>query len=543
MILMPSERQTCAFSCSAVILVFFFGLSLSLADEPPPFTCNAEAVTSLSEAGQSPAAASAVPIPSGQIDKAIQALDGIVQDALGKSGVPGLAIAVVHQDKLVYAKGFGVRQTGTDLRVDENTVFQLASVSKPLGATVIARLVGQGLIDWNMPVVKHLPGFALADPRTTRELTIGDLYSHRSGLPDHAGDLLEDLGYGRSEVLRRLRFEPLAPFRTTYAYTNFGITAAAQSVANAMHTSWEELSRRVLYEPLGMNSTSSRYADYAAKVNKALPHVKEGERWAAKYTRQPDAQSPAGGVSSSVIDMAQWLRLQLGNGQFNGIPLIDAKALIQTRCPYIMSAPPDTSLSRASFYGLGWGIGYDQTGRVRFSHSGGFSLGAATTVTLLPSENLGLVVLTNGMPIGVPEAVAASFFDWVELGELKHNWLPMYGQVFAKMVESPSRLARKTPPINPAVARQNSAYVGIYANDYYGPAHIAAIDNGLTLRLGLKPLEFKLRHWDGDTFAYEPVGENATGISAVTFTIAGGKPVKMTIENLDTNHIGSFKRR
>jgi CubicO group peptidase (beta-lactamase class C family) len=528
---------------ATIALALFAGASECLAEAADPFACDALAATSLASAGGSPTADSAISIPATQIDKAIQALDGLIKDALAKSGVPGLAIAVVHEDKLVYARGFGVRQVGTDQPVDENTVFQLASLSKPLGATVIARLVGQGLIDWNTPVVKYLPDFSLSDPVATRAVTIGDLYSHRSGLPDHAGDLLEDLGYGRSEILQRLRYEPLAPFRATYAYTNFGVTAAAEAVAKASKTSWEALSKQVLYEPLGMASTSSRYADYAGAANKAVLHVKVDGQWEAKYTRQPDAQSPAGGASSSAADMARWLRLQLANGQYEGAQLVAAKALIQTRCPHMVSSPPYTSISRASFYGLGWGISYDSAGRVRFSHSGAFALGAATTVALLPSENLGLVVLTNGMPVGVPEAVAASFLDLVEAGAVKHDWLKLYGERFAQMAENPRRQAEEKPAAAPEPPLGDAAYVGTYANPYYGPARIVAAGGGLVMKLGPKPLDFPLRPITGNRFAYVPVGENATGSSEVSFTLARGKAAKLTIENLDANHLGTFTRQ
>lgn len=540
--MVPLSTYHLAWAVSCMVLAVLAG-SQCLASAAAPFACAPVAVSSLAAAGGSPAAASAVPIPPGQIDQAIQSLDGIVQDMLAKSAVPGLSIAVVRDDKLVYAKGFGVKRVGTDQRVDQDTVFQLASLSKPLGATVIARLVGQGLIDWNTPVIRYLPDFKLANPAIRREVTIGDFYSHRSGLPDHAGDWLEDLGYDRPEILQRLRYETLAPFRATYAYTNFGITIAAQAVANARHTSWEALSRQVLYAPLGMASTSSRYEDYASAANRAEPHVKIDGHWEAKYTRQPDAQSPAGGASSSVTDMARWLRLQLANGQYEGSQFVAANALTQTRCPYMMTAPPDTSLSRASFYGLGIGVSYDLTGRVRFSHSGAFALGAATAVTLLPAENLGVVVLTNGMPVGLPEAVIASFLDLVELGAVKHDWLKMYGEVFAKMSANPSKLAGENPPPNPVPPLGDSAYVGTYTNPYYGPARIRATAQGLVLIIGPKQLEFPLRHWDGNRFAYTPVGESANGISEVSFIPKGGRMAKLTIENLDANHLGTFTRR
>ena len=367
---------------------------------------------------------------------------------------------------------------GTGEPVDADTVFQLASVSKPLGATVIARAVHQGTVAWDDPIVKHLPGFALSDPYVTRHLTIEDLYAHRSGLPDHVGDRLEDIGYGRAEVLERLRLVPLEPFRAVYEYTNFGVTAAAEAVAAAARTDWATLSQRLLYQPLGMGSTSSRFADYAAAPNRAVTHVREGERWLAKYARQADAQSPAGGASSSVNDMALWLRLLLADGRFNGEELISVPEVLELRTPRMTSSPLASPEARASAYALGMGVSVDETGRVRLSHSGGFALGAATVIVLVPAEQLGIVVLTNGMPIGVPEAIAAEFLDLAETGTVNRDWLAAYGQRFAGFYAFETKLGAE-PPAHPAPPRSADAYSGAYASAYYGPAEIAAEGEGL----------------------------------------------------------------
>src|SRR4051794_30598531 len=174
---------------------------------------------------------SAVPIPDHQIDTAVSQLDGLVADIMGRTGVPGMAVAVVLGGKPVYARGFGVREVGKPPKVDADTVFQLASVSKSIGGSVVAREVAARKVGWDTPVTKLLPWFALSDPSVTGMVTVGDLYAHRSGLPDHAGDDLEDLGYDRRAVLGRLRFLPLKPFRDNYEYTNFGLTAAAEAVA------------------------------------------------------------------------------------------------------------------------------------------------------------------------------------------------------------------------------------------------------------------------------------------------------------------------
>src|SRR5262249_49330394 len=262
--------------------------------------------------------------------------------------------------------------------------FQLASVSKPITSTILAILVSLGLIDWDDRVIDHDPDFSLYDPWVTRAVTLRDLLCHRSGLPEHGGDLLEDLGYNRAAVLHRLRYlNPASSFRSRYAYTTFGYTAAAAAAARAAGKSWEDLAAEKLYRPLGMKSTSSRFGDYAAAKNRALLHARVEGQWVAKYVRDPDAQSPAGGVSSTARDLAQWMRLQLGGGKFNGKQLIAAKALGETHRPQIVShRPANPATDRAGFYGLGWNVNYDEQGRVRLSHSGGFDLGAATVVGL-----------------------------------------------------------------------------------------------------------------------------------------------------------------
>ncbi len=167
-------------------------------------------------------------------------------------------------------------------------------------------------------MISKLPGFALADPWVTDHLTISDLYTHRSGLPDHAGDGLEDLGYNRAQVLEKLRQLPLNPFRITYEYTNFGVTAGAEAVAAAAGTDWETLSQNTIYGPLGMTSTSSRFADYQARENRTVGHILEDGKYKVGPVRDADAQSPAGGVSSSVNDMAKWLDMVLSGGRYQG---------------------------------------------------------------------------------------------------------------------------------------------------------------------------------------------------------------------------------
>jgi CubicO group peptidase (beta-lactamase class C family) len=482
-----------------------------------------------------------------KVQAALPELEKLAEQALKQTGVPGMAVAVVCDDRVVYLKGFGVRRVGHDEPVDADTVFQLASVSKPIASTVVAALVGEGVVRWDDHVCDLDPGFRLSDPWVTRHLTLRDLLCHRSGLPDHAGDLLEDLGYDRAQVLHRLRYlRPLGGFRSHYAYTNFGYTEAAVAAARAAGKSWEDLAAEKLFRPLGMRSTSYRFADYAAAANRARLHVRDGERWVARFTREPDAQAPAGGASSTARDMALWLRLQLGGGKFGGKQVVAAAALAETHRPQIVREPPeDPAKDRAGFYGLGWNVGYDDRGRVHLGHSGAFSLGAATTVELLPAEGVGIAVLTNTFPIGVPEAVAVSFLDLVQDGKVQRDWLDFYQKVLAEMVrQSYGKVADyHKPPAHPSPALPAAAYVGTYGNDYYGDVEVAADGDNLVLHLGPRKTPLPLRHWDRDVFVYQPTGENAAGPSGVTFLVGPGpRAVKLVVEALDVHGQGTFVR-
>ena len=500
--------------------------------------------TSLPGPGDPPQLAVAVALPDNAVDNAVAKLDGIAAELMESSGIPGMAVAVVHGGKTVYAKGFGVRDVRAADKVDPDTVFQLASLSKPIAATVVAHQVGIRDLSWDAPIVAHLPWFALSDPAATGMLTVADLFAHRSGLPDHAGDLLEDLGYGRREVLERLRRLPLAPFRTSYAYTNFGVTAAAEAVAAAAGEPWEDLSERVLYRPLGMSSTSSRFADYQSRPNRAVGHVKvptdQGAHYQPRFTRDADAQSPAGGVSASLTDMTHWLTMMLAGGSYNGAQIVEPSALLSALTPQMVSSPPSEPAMRSGFYGYGVNISTSAAARMQFSHSGAFELGAATNFVMIPSADVAIVVLTNSAPAGVPETLTAEFSDLVQFGQVRQDWRTLYAGAFAGMDRPFGELAGKQPPPDATPPRPLQSYAGSYANDYWGPAKVTVTDGALTLSLGPRPQTYPLTHWDGEVFTFSPLSENAPPGSVSKATFAGDR---LTLEYFDQDKMGSFSRR
>lgn len=505
------------------------------ASSPPP-----------APSGAPPNEVSGVEIPAGRIDDAIAKVDGLVGDLMKSTGIPGMAVAIVRGGKTLYAKGFGTRDASKgdtqDNKVDADTVFQLASVSKSVGATVVAHEVSGNVVAWDTPVVSKLPWFTLGDPYVTGHATIADLYSHRSGLPDHAGDKLEDLGYDRRQVLERLKYLPLAPFRNSYAYTNFGVTAAAEAVAAAAGKPWEDLSEEVLYRPLGMAATSSRFADFIARPNRAANHVRVGDKWEPRFQRDPDPQSAAGGVSSSVNDMARWLIMLLGNGTYQGQRIASPEALLPATTAQVVSAPATTPKARSGFYGYGFNVSVASSGRTEYSHSGAFSLGEATNFVVMPSEDLGIIALTNAAPIGVPETLTAEFMDLVQYGQIRENWADLYRQAIGWMNNPEGSLLGKQPPANPAPPRPLLDYAGVYASDYWGPAVVTARDGALQLSLGPKNRTFTLTHWDGDTFTFPVTDENAPPGTISKATFSGSPAPTLDLEYFDSDKLGTFTR-
>ena len=485
-------------------------------------------------------------ITAAQVQAGLPGLETLAKEALLRTGVPGAAVAVVYQDKVVYLKGFGTRTAGGKDAVDADTVFDLSSIAKPILATVVAGLVGDGVVGWDDKIADLDPGFALQDDLASRDLTVRDLLSHRSGLPEYAGDLLKDLGFDRATILQKLRYvRPASSLRARFAFCNYcyaeGILAAVKPTGKP----WEQVAAERLYKPAGMAATSSRHADFGAAANRAIGHLRVEGVWTPATGFNDDPASGAD-VSSTARDVARWMRLELGGGRLDGKQLVAAEALAETQRPQIVADPPkDPATNRAGFYGLGWDINYDDRGRVMLSHSGASAAGVATAVYLLPGEGLGIVVLTNAFPVGVPEAIGVGFLDLLAHGSLQRDWIEVFGQAFADLIASlwhpAADYARSPANASPALAED--AYAGTYANDLFGEIEVAAVAGGLELRLGPRKKPYALKHWDRDAFTYQPTGEYAFGPSGVWFTIGPqGQATSVVIEQLNGNGQGRFGR-
>ncbi|MHA7270319.1 serine hydrolase [Arthrobacter sp. HLT1-20] len=522
--------------CTAIAVAAAF--TLSACTEP---TRSSVEISTGKAPGQDVVAA-----PEGSVETALQELPDIVAAALKSSNIPGMAVAVTHKGRTVFAQGYGVRKLGEAAVIDPGTVFQIASLSKPLGATVVASQVSKGVLGWETPIATLMPSFTLSDPWVSKAVTVGDVYSHRSGLPKAAGDSLEDIGYGRAEILERLALVPLDPFRITYNYANFGMTAGAEAVAMRAGVAWEDLARDELYAPLGMGSTSSSHTDFLARDNRATLHAKTSSGFAALYERDADAQSPAGGVSSSVQDLANWMELVLGQGTWKGRELIKAQALLPAISAQTTSGHSAFPDQRAGNYGFGFNVGTQPGGRVSLGHSGAFVLGAGTAMTMIPSLDLGIVVLTNAAPLGVAEAVAAGFMDYAQFGASHRDWVRDYAGALAGLTAPAGDLVDATAPTNPAPSTALDSLLGSYVNAYHGPATVTFDAGKLTVALGPSgTYVLALEHWDANTFAFVPTGENAPAGSRSSATFAQdavGRPT-LRLEFFDSQGLGTWVRQ
>lgn len=451
------------------------------------------------------------------IDTIIPQFDIYTEQIFNKSGVPGMAVAVVKNDSIVYLRCFGVKNTTTQEPVTPDTRFYLASLSKSFTSATIASMVGDGEIMWDDRVSPLNSDFRLSDPWVTEHVTFRDLLSHRTGLPEYASDELLDLGYTRSEIINKIWQIPLSgEFRSSYAYSNIGVTLAAETAAKMAGKPWEDLIHDRIFVPAGMMNTSSRFADYITAPDHADTYpTKNGTPMAGELTNN-DANSPAGGVSSTISDMARYALLQMNEGSIDGKQMIDAGALRETHKPQNIRNVTDTTLSA---YALGWETSMND-GLTRVEHGGDLSNGVSTYITFYPGEKVGIVVLTNAFPGGhiLKKAITKGWDDFYFTGAISKDW---YGELESKVnammqpgVSVVGPLEQLPPaPQDAALTWPITAYNGSYSQNYYGNARLETNTTGLLAYLGNNMTPRSLDPYDGNTFIDQQTG------TGVNFTV------------------------
>ena len=422
--------------------------------------------------------------------------------------VPGLAIGIVIGDKLVYAKGFGVRSKTSSVLVDSRTIFQIGSTTKAFLATTLAIMVDRGKLRWDDRVVDLDPDFQLKDPWVTREFRVFDLLAQRSGLPPYVNDGLGMLGFDEAALIRSLRHvEPVSSFRSTFAYTNITHLLAGRIVAKAAGAaSGDTVLQQELLDPLGMKDSS-----YTAGAIEAAPNHAQGYRWSPEGTTEvpftqlfPYDFGGAGDINSTIEDMACWVRLQLGNGTFEGRRIVSPENLAFTHTPKV-------AISDKLFYALGWVIQQTPKGNIIWHDGGTSSFGAY--VGMVPDKNLGVIVLTNETNVGFPDAIGLWALDRI-LDNPEVDRVAQALKTATARFETNAKLFAK--PASPRPFPPLAPLAGKFVNPSFGAVAVAPEGDALIMEIQATGANLKLEPWDGDVFTakimplgrFAPIAEN-----------------------------------
>jgi CubicO group peptidase (beta-lactamase class C family) len=437
--------------------------------------------------------------------------DRYVQRVMQSFTVPGLSVAIVKDGRVVLAKGYGVRRMGDAAPVDGHTRFGIASNTKLFTASALALLVEEGKLDWDDPVTTYLPWFAMSDPYVTHELTVRDMLVHRSGLGLGAGDLLwwPPSSYTRQEVVRRLRFIPLATsFRSTYAYDNVLYLVAGQVIEAVSGQSWEDFVRNRIFRRIGMTDSDLLRAGQRQSGNVAGTHA------AVNDTVQPvdpfisDNANPAAGIMSSAEDMARWMMVQLDSGRVaDGSRLFSpgtAKQLWREVTPIPISDPqPGLMHLRPRMVGYALGLwARDYQGKFLLYHTGGLP-GYLSKVAMMPDLRLGVAVLTNQESGAAFESIVYRVLDHY-LGIKAADYPALYLAVVRKNRERLRATVEKAAASRDSTAGPSlplEKYAGGYRDAWYGEVEISEQNGRLAIRFTHTPsLVGDLLHWQHDTF-------------------------------------------
>ena len=444
--------------------------------------------------------------------------------------VPGVALAVVKDGKVVVAKGYGVRRLGEPTRVDATTLFGIASNTKVFTAVALGLLVEEGKIAWDAPVITYLPWFRLSDPYVTRELTIRDLLVHRSGLGLGAGDLLwwPASTYSRGEIARRLKDIPLkTSFRSAYAYDNVLYLIAGEVIEAMSGQSWEDFVSARILKKVGMDGSNVRHSDAVAGANVAVPHAPIDGKVAAVKPFDSDNTNPAGGINSSADDMAKWMTVLLARGQLaDGSRLFSEltyRQLTSVVTPMnVPQLPAELTPLQPNFVGYGLGLNVtDYRGRKVLMHTGGLP-GYVSKVLWIPEASLGIAVLTNqeSSPPSIPSSIASPI-SFLACPPSTGRPPTAHFAIARRRCALPSSRRQPRPASQPRSRRSRlRAYAGTYADAWYGDVVIAMEKDRLTMRFTKTPsLVGDLEHWQYDSFIVRWRDRELRADAYVTFAL------------------------
>jgi CubicO group peptidase (beta-lactamase class C family) len=417
-------------------------------------------------------------------------VDRLVARTMAAYHVPGIAVGIVKDGRLVFAKGYGVRELGKPGKVDADTLFGIASNTKAFTTAALAILVDQGKLHWDDKVIDYLPEFRLYDAYVTREFTVRDLVTHRSGLGLGAGDLLffPNSDFTTKDILHALRYlKPVAGFRAEYAYDNNLYVVAGELIPAITGQTWADFVTTRILAPLNMAPCVALPQRVTDHDNQAAPHTSVEGKVVPITPDDTSVSAPAGAIQCNVTQLAKWQLTQLGHGQADGYPRIFSAAQGELMWTPQTIVPPDgswTLLGRTHFdaYGLGWFL-EDFNGYKRVFHSGGLD-GMVTYQSLVPELNLGVIVLTNADERDAYKTIGLAITD-AYTGGPPRDWVELVQGLQAERVrEHAASDARRKPAPAPGVDLAKldlTPFIGTYKDPWRGEAAIAPAGEGLTL--------------------------------------------------------------
>jgi len=429
----------------------------------------------------------------------LKGFDTFVTKTMEEWKVPGLGISIVKDGKVIFSKGFGFRDVKKGFKVTPKTLFAIGSCSKAFTAATMGILVDEGKLDWDKPVREYLPSFKLKDPFATEGMTPRDLVCHRSGLPRH--DLL---WYGssatRQELFHRLQYlEPSKDFRTTFQYQNLMFMTAGYMVGKVAGTTWEKFVQDRIFGPLGMNDSNFSVEDSKKAPDFALPYMEKDDKVIEIPFRNIDTVGPAGSINSNVIDMADWLLLNLSKGKFGEKQIISEGSLNEIHSPQMISSKSfKYDESFYSTYGMGWGI-TAYRGHLKVSHGGGID-GFTAQVTFMPRDNIGMVIFTNMSGTPLPSIVAYNAYDRL-LGLDQIPWNKRIKDQRDKAKEEAEKAKKekdKDRKLNTKPSHPLEDYAGDYEHPGYGVVSIKK--EGDKLKGVFNSISFDVKHYHYDIF-------------------------------------------
>jgi CubicO group peptidase (beta-lactamase class C family) len=473
---------------------------------------------------------------AGTIQKAgnLDSFDNFVTVKMAEYEVPGAVVGIVENDTVVYLKGFGVREIGKPEKVDPDTRFQIASVSKYITAGAVGTLVDEGKLDWDTPVVKYLPGFALKDTYAGEHATLRDLLAHRTGFRHFDGDLLGRLGYSNGDMLERMRYlRPGTSFREKYVYSNAGFFIAGEAAAKVDNRSWEDLTDARIIQPLGMTRSGAHPETLYLDDKHVAGHAGTGGD-VHTIPLEVAGFPAAGQIVSTGRDMTQWLRMMLNEGSVDGKQVLTPKTVQEIHAASLVAphSGPLNDLNGA--VGLGCDSYHFLSERV--IEKNGALDGVRSIVILIPEKKTGLVVIANKQLTVFPEAVRDEFLEryigksGVDL-QAKEKVNQAGWNSLIKSVERPAD-AKPATIAPPAIA-------GAYRSDLYGTMLVnEGPDAGnMTIRLGPDKYPGTLMHVTENTWYLSfPNPDDQVGYLTFTASPSG------TVTGFTSEEIGPFSR-